>query len=232
MVKTRLKKEIPLTAAEVCELYRSFLCDTLETSGKCEADKIILNYMPAGSETLMMELAAPRIPPDKLILAPQRGENFAHRIANAFDYSAGISADCTVMIGSDSPTLKSATINKAFNILNAEGGAVLGPSGEGGIYLIGLSRSFRPDFEKIFSDDCELSSFAKQLEQNRVKFSIMEEVTDVDVASDLVSLISLIDAMKAARMDFPQNSARTIRKFRLRVVRRNGTRDRGILRGD
>lgn len=231
-VKTRLAEKTPLTEVELCELYRSFLCDTLEISGKCEADKVILNFTPTESETLMREIAEQRIPTGKLILAPQLGENFSQRIAAAFDYAAGIGAKSAVMIGSDSPTLKSATINNAFNILNAQSGAVLGPSSEGGIYLIGLISGFRPDFEKIFGNGCELSSFAEELKKNKIQFTLLEEVTDVDVASDLVSLISLIDAMKAASIDFPQNSARAIEKFRLRVVQRNGTRDKVIIRGD
>lgn len=231
-VKTRLAEKTPLTEAELCELYRSFLCDTLETSGRCEADKVILNFTPAESRTLMMELSAPRIPPDKLILHQQRGENFSQRIAYAFDYASGIGAKSAVMIGSDSPTLKPATINNAFDILDAHGGAVLGPSGEGGIYLIGLSNGCRPDFEKIFGHDCELSSFAEELKKKEVPFSLLEEVTDVDVASDLVTLISLISAMKAAGMDFPKNSARTIEKFQLRVVQGNDTRNKVILRGN
>lgn len=231
-VKTRLSQNTPLTTKELCELYRSFLCDTLETSGRCVADRVIISYMPAESETLMMELSAPRIPPDKLMLQPQRGENFAQRIASSFDHAVGIGAKSVVMIGSDSPTLKPETINKAFSILNAHGGAVLGPSGEGGIYLIGISGGCRPDFEKIFGDNCELSSFAEELEKNRIPFSLLEEVTDVDVAGDLVTLTSLINAMKAARMDFPKNSAGTIEKFKLKVVQQNGTRDKVILRGD
>ncbi|GMT42856.1 MAG: hypothetical protein IEMM0002_1267 [bacterium] len=235
-VKTRLvEKNGPLTKAEVCGLYRSFLCDVLQTAGNCDADRIIVNYLPAGSEAIMYELAKSAIPPEKLLLQPQSGENFAKRVAAAFDYAAGIGADSTVMVGSDSPTLQSKTINEAFKHLAKDSGAALGPSGEGGLYLIGLKKPLRPDFEKIFGEADELSNFVEQLANDSVPFSLLEEVTDVDVVSDLVTLISLVGAMKLAvnhrQLDFPRQSADAIKKLRLKIVRSNGTRDKVIIGG-
>ena len=56
----------------------------------------------------------------------------------------------------------------------------------------------------------------------------------MDVASDLVTLISIIAAMRLAKnygaMLFPENSARMIDELKLGVERKNGTRGKFVVR--
>lgn len=234
-VKTRLFNGTPLSEDEVCSLYRAFLCDALAAAGRCQADRVIVNYLPAGSEADMAKLAQERIPREKLVLKAQSGDDFSQRVSNSFRHAAAIGAASSVMIGSDSPTLQPKTIDLAFRFLGEKGGVALGPSGEGGLYLIGLASGFLPDFTTIFGGSTELLNFTRQVDKAKLPLLLLEEVTDVDVASDLVSLISIIAAMKRSanytELWFPENTANMIDKLKLGVTRRNGTRNKVIVRG-
>lgn len=233
-VKTRLLENTPLSEDEVCSLYRAFLCDVLTAAGKSEADRIIVNYLPADGRDEMAELAKGRIPPQKLALSPQAGEDFPERVQNSFTDALSSGASQVVMIGSDSPTLQPKTVNSAFSLLGENGGVVLGPSGEGGLYLIGVAGGYLPDFSKIFGESSELLNFTREVDDANLPLSLLEELTDVDVASDLVTLISIIAAMRRAKdyggTLFPEHSARMIDELKLGVERRNGTRDKSVVR--
>ena len=233
-VKTRLLKNTPLSEDEVCTLYRAFLCDVLIAAGKSGADRVAVNFFPADSENEMRELAEGRVEPEKLTLVAQSGKDFNERVQNSFKNALSSGADSVVMIGSDSPTLQPRIIDSAFRLLTENGGVVLGPSGEGGLYLIGLASGYLPDFSKIFSGSSELLNFIRELDDAKQPLSLLEELTDVDVASDLVSLISIITAMRRAKnqteMLFPENSARMIDELKLGVERVNGTRDKSVVR--
>ncbi len=243
MVKTRLEKDTPLNQSEVCELYRSFLDDVLKTASESSADKIIVNYSPPEKESLMRDIAEKIILAERLIFKPQTAGTFHERVGEGFQmaFDVGLSEEANaeassfIMIGSDSPTMRAKVINQAFGTLNGRGGAVLGPSGEGGIYLIGLKGGYLPDFQKIFESAGEISNFAMELEKDGVHFSLLEEALDVDVASDLVSLVALINAMKRARgkgdADFPNHTRQTLERLGLRISRKNGTRDKALVRG-
>ena len=69
----------------------------------------------------------------------QTGNSFGERLANAFEniYSKGF--DRVIAIGNDTPSLSSETITTAENGLN-NNEVVLGPSSNGGVYLIGISK--------------------------------------------------------------------------------------------
>jgi glycosyltransferase A (GT-A) superfamily protein (DUF2064 family) len=136
------------------------------------------------------------------------------------------------MIGSDSPTLKHRILDEAFDILKNRPGAALGPSGEGGMYLIGLAGDIHPDFEKIFGHGAELLNFSRWLRGNGVPYSLLEEVTDVDMGYDLASLVAHIGALADSEnrvSGFPANTARIIGELKLAVVRRSGTRDKQVV---
>lgn len=70
----------------------------------------------------------------------QEGVSFGERLGNAMQniYDRGI--EHLVVIGNDSPDLRTKALLKAADKLS-EGKSVFGPSGDGGTYLIGISRS-------------------------------------------------------------------------------------------
>ena len=142
-VKTRLSP--PLTLDQTAALNICFLKDTTETiRGVADAAGLIC-YTPVGDEAAFDGLL-----PVNFALIPQRGDGFGERLhAAATDILAcGFGSVC--LIDSDSPTVPPQAFEMAVRELAKPGDrVVLGPSHDGGYYLIGLKQPHREPFERI-----------------------------------------------------------------------------------
>lgn len=232
-VKTRLAATAPLSPEEVCALYEAFLNDVLRCAANSRADKIFLHYTPAPAAQQMAGIAQKYFAAGRLVMMPQGEGTFAQRIAAAFATAEKMGATRLVMIGSDSPHLQSRILDAAFVALAGDGVA-LGPSGEGGLYLIGLRAGIRPDWEKVFGDGAELVNLCREIVRLGGTAALLEELTDVDVATDLVTLAALIETMAMAerRGEFPQRTADELKRLKLTIGRHGGTRDKVLRRND
>lgn len=142
-VKTRLAP--PLTLQETAELNICFLRDTAATLDALHGAAPLICYTPVGEESAFDGLF-----PETFALIPQRGEGFGERLhAAATDILAcGFGAVC--LIDSDSPTVPPATFAQAVGALAEPGDrVVLGPSHDGGYYLIGLKLAHAEPFHSI-----------------------------------------------------------------------------------
>lgn len=144
-VKTRLQP--PLTADEAAALNVRFLRDTAENIDEVSGDAArgLICYTPVGDEEAFDELL-----PDGFALIAQRGDGFGERLLYAAQdiLSCGFAAVC--LIDSDSPTLPPAALRQAIEALaRPEERIVLGPSDDGGYYLIGMKRAEPKVFERI-----------------------------------------------------------------------------------
>ena len=145
-VKTRLTP--PLSAEEAAALNICFLRDTasaiLRTTERHQARGVGV-YTPPGSEE-----AYSGILPQEFILVPQRGDAFGERLTAATDDLLRLGFDSVCLINSDSPTVPAAAFAQAVEILcQPTDCVVLGPSDDGGYYLIGLKKTHRRLFEAI-----------------------------------------------------------------------------------
>jgi rSAM/selenodomain-associated transferase 1 len=129
--KTRLCP--PLSAEAAAALYECFLRDTLDIARAAPAAERIVAFLPEDAAGYFAGLA-----PD-MALAPQRGTDLGERMDRLLA-EALRDGGPAVAIGSDSPTLPPAHIAAAFAHLNAGADVALGPSDDGGYYLIGLRR--------------------------------------------------------------------------------------------
>jgi hypothetical protein len=94
----------------------------------------VISYTPVGDEGFFNNLL-----PEDFVLIPQRGDGFGERLfATVQDLlSCGYGSVC--LIDSDSPTVPAVAFEQAIAELQKEGDrVVLGPSQDGGYYLIGL----------------------------------------------------------------------------------------------
>src|SRR6266404_6164322 len=167
-VKTRLVP--PLTPEEAAELNKCFLRDTAAAiSGVCsrrpvgDASKMQLEhagashseaataacgiavYTPVGAESAYTDIL-----PADFSLLPQRGDGFGERLYFAVEdlFKCGFGSVC--LIDSDSPTVPAENFEQAVELLSAsEDRVVLGPSDDGGYYLIGMNKPHRHLFEQI-----------------------------------------------------------------------------------
>ena len=143
-VKTRLSP--PLTPAQTAALNICFLKDTTENiAAVVHRATGLVCYTPVGDEA-----AFEGILPDTFALIPQRGDAFGERLlAAAQDILAcGFASVC--LIDSDSPTVPHAAFQQAVDELAKPGDRiVLGPSHDGGYYLIGLKQPHAEPFARI-----------------------------------------------------------------------------------
>jgi uncharacterized protein len=145
-VKTRLAP--PLTLDQSAALNICFLRDTtaniaaVAASGNAAG---IVSYTPVGDEALFDTLL-----PAGFSLIPQRGNGFGERLlATAGDLLAcGYASVC--LIDSDSPTVPAAAFEQAIAELAKPGDRIiLGPSDDGGYYLVGLKHPHPELFANI-----------------------------------------------------------------------------------
>jgi rSAM/selenodomain-associated transferase 1 len=145
-VKTRLTP--PLSPAEAATLNTCFLRDTAEailrTADGKRASGIAV-YTPVGAEA-----AYARILPQEFALVAQRGEAFGERLSAATEDLLQLGFDSLCLIDSDSPTVPEKAFAEAVDILSRdEDSVVIGPSDDGGYYLIGLKKLHHRLFELI-----------------------------------------------------------------------------------
>lgn len=131
-VKTRLQSGCSPEAA--AELYRAFILDCAETLAKSRAQRKVVAYAPVDSKlaigALLEEIG-------DFELVPQPEVDLGGRMAQMAKWSFAAGAERTAIIGSDSPSLPVEKIDAALEML-AEREVVIGPSTDGGYYLIGL----------------------------------------------------------------------------------------------
>ena len=145
-VKTRLTP--PLTPEEAAALNICFLRDTtaaIAAAVNDERARGIAVYTPVGAEGEYEGLL-----PDEFDLVPQRGDAFGERLIFATEDLLSLGFDSVCLIDSDSPTVPPRAFSEAAKILaEKEDAVVLGPSDDGGYYLIGLKKLHRSLFQEI-----------------------------------------------------------------------------------
>lgn len=143
-VKTRLTP--PLTAEEAAALNICFLRDSAAAIvGAGAGARGIGCYTPADAEA-----AYEAILPSDFQLIAQRGSDLSERLIFAVQDLLAVGFSSVCLIGSDSPTIPASTFAEAVRVLSQpDDCVVLGPSNDGGYYLVGLKKMHRRIFEEI-----------------------------------------------------------------------------------
>lgn len=94
-----------------------------------------------------------------------------------------------VVIGSDCPAIDNQLIDEAFRKLK-DCPVVIGPSHDGGYYLIGLNQPLWALFQGIdWSTDRVFSQTTQVLRSLGIEFEVLKELTDIDTPQDLMEFI-------------------------------------------
>ncbi|MEO8167669.1 MAG: TIGR04282 family arsenosugar biosynthesis glycosyltransferase, partial [bacterium] len=90
----------------------------------------------------------------------------------------------TVIIGTDVPELSASIIESAFHQLN-DHDVVLGPSTDGGYYLLGMKPPVKEVFDGIeWSSEKVYAQTVKCLQTSRLSYARLPEFADVDTEED------------------------------------------------
>ena len=165
-------------------LYKRFLLETLFTLNK-GTFLFYLCFYPADSlEELRNWLG------EEYLYIPQRGEDLGERMKNGFTEALAMNFKRVVLIGSDIPGLPLDFIEEAFQSLE-EKDAVIGPSFDGGYYLIGFKdKKFFPGvFKGIpWSSERVFEETMKILKREGLTVHTLQPRRDIDTIEDLRSL--------------------------------------------
>lgn len=131
--KTRLSRTLgPAYAAKLAEC---FIRDALSLVRSLPIGQKSVAYFPEESREYFRELVKPLL---EFSTYPQRGEDLGERMQNAMQREFSNGAGSVVLFDTDSPTLPGDYIKQAFELLK-RADFVLGPTYDGGCYLIGAS---------------------------------------------------------------------------------------------
>lgn len=180
-VKTRLHKDYPKDFS--LNLYKCFLKDTIDIAKRVRCEVRILAHRAETGKPLFLKKAAP-----SFLFYPQRGKDLGERMHNAFSFAKKLKSRATVIIGSDSPNLPQGFVQEAFEKLRAFD-AVLGPSADGGYFLLGLRYPCPGAFEGIkWSSRDVLKTTISKLKKLKKKTALLREWYDVDEIKSLKRL--------------------------------------------
>jgi rSAM/selenodomain-associated transferase 1 len=222
-VKTRLVP--PLSMEEAAALNICFLRDTAAAiSAAIQIGKAarkntygVAVYTPPGAEE-----AYTNILPPHFVLIPQRGGSFGDRLFFAAEdlFKCGFNSVC--LIDSDSPTVRPAILAQAIQFLYSPGDRiVLGPSDDGGYYLIGLKEPRREMFERIdWSTERVFDQTLERAKGSGIDVKLLPVCPDVDDPATLRRLCNELIGEESRDEIAPET-----RKFLNQIIEREG-RDR------
>lgn len=181
-VKTRLAAD--LGAEQAAGLYREFL-RTILVRFREIAEHRILAVTPESRLGEFDRFATAQAGHESWHITPQGAGDLGQRMRRLFVQAFASGAERVVLLGSDSPNLPCEIIQRAFEMLE-EKSVVLGPTADGGYYLVG-AREKTPDiFNRVsWSTSTVWSDTVLRLKQAGTLFGESPIWYDVD---DLASL--------------------------------------------
>jgi rSAM/selenodomain-associated transferase 1 len=182
-VKSRLAADIGEEKAR--RLYMHFVEDLLDSLDKGDFRLKIFFHPPDQQNVVAKWLGHRRH------YEPQQGNDLGERMKNAFEKCFSDGFESVILVGGDIPDMTGEIVNEGFADLKSSD-AVIGPSHDGGYYLIGFrSGTFVPDvFTGIsWGTGGVMKSTRDILEDKGVRLSFLPLWRDIDTCEDLVALI-------------------------------------------
>jgi rSAM/selenodomain-associated transferase 1 len=185
--KTRLCP--PLTHAQAADLYDCFLRDTLDIMRQIPDVECLIGYLPEGAQDYFRQLA-----PD-MSLIQQCGSSLGERLDYLSTEVLSNGWQQAVLMDSDSPTLPVDFVIQAFKQLTGAD-VVLGPTRDGGYYLIGMKLPQPQLLRKVqMSTPHVLTDTLRLAEATGLTVSLLPAWYDVDNITDLYHLIQEINEL-------------------------------------
>jgi rSAM/selenodomain-associated transferase 1 len=179
-VKTRLVP--PLSPAQAAEFYGALLLDQFDHLRHYAGAERYVFYAPADAGEVFRDLVGANY-----VYLAQRGGDLGARMRNVFTELRRLGHRNTLLIGSDLPALPWAILDEGFaQLAQAKSQVVLGPSRDGGYYLVGMNRPTPEIFQQMtWSHDRVLAETQARLRALAVPFGLLPGLFDFDTVEDL-----------------------------------------------
>ena len=215
-VKTRLCP--PLSVQDAAELSRCFLLDKIGQVLQVTRAEPVVAYAPEDAAGVFETLAP------GFTLLPQRGDDLTARLVSILGRLLAGGCEAAIMIDSDTPTLPVERLESAVTLAGSgEHDLVLGPSEDGGYYLIGLRRLRTELFEGMpWSTPAVFEETLRRADVLGLRTAQLPPWYDVDTAVDL-------ERLTAELAEGQGGGARYTRKFILgRLAVRTAKAQEGV----
>jgi len=180
-VKTRLTPV--LTPGEAARLYEAFLRDALRLYVRLTVD-VHLYIAPPVTEGLEGL-------PEQVTVHRQEGPDLGTRMKQAFRETFDIGYERAAVIGTDHPTLPLMFVRQAFSALDAPRSTCIGPSEDGGFYLLGMNDFYPQLFEGMsYSHDNVFSDTLTRVATTDSRLTVLPRWYDVDTPEALTTMVS------------------------------------------
>ena len=183
-VKTRLADTIGKKQAAL--LYQAMVEDLLQNLQPPENFEILLMFWPPEMKPNISKWLGSGIP-----LEAQTAGDLGNKMKRAFE-EAFLKNYCRViLIGSDLPYLTTEFIQESFYRLE-QSDLILGPTDDGGYYLIGLMEPQPSLFEDIpWSTPRVLHETLSNASKSGLTYYLLPRMQDIDTVDDLAILLNL-----------------------------------------
>ena len=185
-VKTRLCP--PLSPQTAASLYRAFLLDKISQVGELAQALATLAYTPAEIRAVFAELAP------HCLLIPQQGAELGERLHNSFAQCFAAGYTSVLAIDSDTPNLPTAYLQQAVDLIaTPQTDIVLGPTEDGGYYLIGLRAVYPELFADMpWSTAAVVPETRRRAEALGLQIAWLPSWFDIDTAEELQRLQTML----------------------------------------
>lgn len=194
MVKTRLMP--PLTQEQATKFYRALLLDQLDHLNSLEVADLYIAFTPSDAKGLIESFL-----PAGYGCFPQRDGDLGARMAGVFGELWRRGHGNVIVIGSDLPPVPLGTLHEGFQHLSTGRQVVLGPSRDGGYYLIGMNHPSPEIFSNMtWSHERVLTATTAKLARLGINFRLLAEWFDIDTSADMEHLQTIVDPTTRASM--------------------------------
>jgi uncharacterized protein len=179
-VKTRLMESLP--SAAVTELYRCLLADTLALATSLTAVEAAVMCPEVDHQELTRLLG------NQVEVVAQKGSGLAAGLTSVFRHFTSENRRKVIAFNSDSPHLAPSILESAFEILSTHD-VVVGPTHDGGYYLVGAKATHPSLFEGDgMGTRTALDRLLARTQTLELSTGLTEPFYDIDVAGDLIQL--------------------------------------------
>jgi uncharacterized protein len=193
--KTKTRLCPPFTLEQAAALAEALFLDTVDLVTRNPGMILAVAVTPAEARAYFEQIT----PPGALLL-PVQGSSIGECLSKVLQSLLNMGFAKAVALNADGPSLPPEYLRQSVDLLDAHD-LVLGPSSDGGYYLIGMKKFFPEVFEDItWSTESVLAQTLVRAESLGLRSALAPEWYDVDTAKEVWRLAAELDQIPAQRL--------------------------------
>ncbi|HIW21331.1 MAG TPA: TIGR04283 family arsenosugar biosynthesis glycosyltransferase [Candidatus Dorea intestinavium] len=206
--KTRL---MPSFSPKECkDFHIATLRDLYDVCASCKKD-IILSYLADGDFASFKALF-----PANVRFIPQRGTNLGERMYYALLDALQV-YDCCLLLGTDVPEVSKKDLKQAFSFLKNKD-VVLGPTFDGGYFLVGMKKPIKELFKDKTYSHSEVFKEAYDSVTPNYSVGILTKKHDMDTLADIKSYRKRLQTASSKHYTFTRTQKFLIKKELISII--------------